>query len=142
MPRFRSRPRLGGMLVPAGIFARSIRGASSADGWGIPMATDIAFAVGVLTLLGSRVPPALRILLLALAVIDDVGAILVIAHLLLVGPGARRASSSLGVGLVAILVMQGSESEAPGRTCRRAWSCGPARTLRGSIRPWSGSSSG
>lgn len=70
---------LGGMLVPAAIYL-SIAGAPAThSGWGVPMATDIAFAVGILTLLGKRVPAALRVLLLALAVIDDLGAILVIA---------------------------------------------------------------
>jgi len=70
---------LGGMIVPACVFLALNQTPESRNGWGVPMATDIAFAVGVLTLLGRRVPPALRILLLALAVIDDVGAILVIA---------------------------------------------------------------
>ncbi len=70
---------LGGMLAPAAIFAMLNAGRAGSAGWAIPMATDIAFAVGVLTLLGSRVAPALRVLLLALAVIDDIGAIVVIA---------------------------------------------------------------
>lgn len=70
---------VGGMLVPAAIYAAFNAGRAGSPGWGVPMATDIAFAVGVLTLLGRRVTPASRMLLLALAVIDDIGAILVIA---------------------------------------------------------------
>ncbi|MEP7049869.1 MAG: Na+/H+ antiporter NhaA [Pseudomonadota bacterium] len=70
---------VGGMLVPAALYMAAVTSNAARPGWGIPMATDIAFAVGVLTLLGARVPPALRTLLLALAVIDDLGAILVIA---------------------------------------------------------------
>ncbi|WIG92812.1 Na+/H+ antiporter NhaA [Myxococcus sp. SDU36] len=70
---------LGGMVVPAGLYLLLGGAPATRSGWGVPMATDIAFAVGILTLLGSRVPPALRVLLLALAVIDDLGAIIVIA---------------------------------------------------------------
>jgi NhaA family Na+:H+ antiporter len=70
---------IGGMLVPACIYLAANPGPDTRHGWGVPMATDIAFAVGVLALLGSRVPAALRVLLLALAIIDDIGAILVIA---------------------------------------------------------------
>jgi Na+:H+ antiporter, NhaA family len=70
---------LGGMVAPALLYLAIAGQGSTHSGWGVPMATDIAFAVGVLTLLGKRVPPALRVLLLALAVIDDLGAIIVIA---------------------------------------------------------------
>ncbi|HEX5099278.1 MAG TPA: Na+/H+ antiporter NhaA [Polyangiaceae bacterium] len=70
---------LGGMVVPAAIYLGCAGRPESHHGWGVPMATDIAFAVGILALLGSRVPPPLRMLLLALAIIDDIGAILVIA---------------------------------------------------------------
>lgn len=70
---------LGGMLAPAGIYLLLAGDPMTRSGWGVPMATDIAFAVGILTLLGPRVPAALRVLLLAVAVIDDLGAIVVIA---------------------------------------------------------------
>ena len=70
---------LGGMIVPALIFAAFNAGTPGVAGWGIPMATDIAFALGVLALLGPGIPLALKVFLAALAIVDDIGAVLVIA---------------------------------------------------------------
>jgi len=70
---------IGGMVVPAGIYFALQHGQPGERGWGIPMATDIAFVVGCMALLGSRVPNGLRVMLLSLAIVDDIGAILVIA---------------------------------------------------------------
>jgi NhaA family Na+:H+ antiporter len=112
---------LGGMVVPAALF-RLVAGAGpAADGWGIPMATDIAFAVGVLALLGSRVPRGLKVFVLTLAIVDDIGAIVVIAvfytatfqlHWLLAALGflalvaaARRVGLARPVGYVPIALL-------------------------------------
>jgi NhaA family Na+:H+ antiporter len=96
----------GGMVVPALLYL-SIAGRrpETLPGWGIPMATDIAFAVGALALLGKRVPPALRVMLLALAIIDDVGSIVVIATFY---SGALEATGFViaGGGIVGILLLQ------------------------------------
>jgi NhaA family Na+:H+ antiporter len=92
---------IGGMLVPAAIYLLFHYGAPGERGWGIAMATDIAFVVGCLTVLGSRIPASLRIMLLSLAIADDIGAILVIA----IGYTASLNLTVLVLGLVGIGVM-------------------------------------
>jgi Na+:H+ antiporter, NhaA family len=96
---------LGGMVVPALIYLAFNAGGPAMHGWGVPMATDIAFAVGALALLGKRVAPALRILLLALAVIDDVGAIIIIA-LFYSSDITVYGFAIAGAGVVLILALQ------------------------------------
>jgi len=96
---------LGGMLAPAALYLLIAGTPATRSGWGVPMATDIAFAIGVLALLGERVPPALRVLLLALAVIDDLGAIIVIA--LFYSSGISLSGVLIAaLGLGAIFLMQ------------------------------------
>ncbi len=69
---------IGGMLVPALVYLAFNGGGAGSGGWGIPIATDIAIALGMVTLLGSRGPPPLKLFVLALAIVDDIGAIVVI----------------------------------------------------------------
>ena len=81
-PRQASLPiaaAIGGMLVPAGIYVLASDGGTASRGWAIPMATDIAFALGVLALVAPRAPGGLKVFLAALAIVDDMGAVLVIA---------------------------------------------------------------
>ncbi|MCB8932331.1 MAG: Na+/H+ antiporter NhaA [Fimbriimonadaceae bacterium] len=95
----------GGMVVPALVFAAFVRGdAEAMRGWTIPVATDIAFALGILSLLGSRVPPGLKILLTAIAVIDDLGAIVLIAFLYS-GDLAWGSLAAAGVALLVLVAM-------------------------------------
>jgi Na+:H+ antiporter, NhaA family len=97
---------VGGMIVPAALYAALNIGRAGAHGWGVPMATDIAFAVGVLTLLGKRVPAGLRVLLLAIAIVDDIGAILVIA--VFYSSGFQSLGLlTVGSGILVIMLMRG-----------------------------------
>ena len=96
---------IGGMLFPAALYLAVEFGGTARDGWGIPIATDIAFVVGCMAVLGSRVPQSLRVLLLSLAIADDIGAILVIA----IGYTEELSASWLiaGVaGIAAVLVLR------------------------------------
>lgn len=96
---------LGGMIVPAILYLLIAGAPPTRAGWGTPMATDIAFALGILALLGKRVPDPLRILLLALAVIDDLGAIVVIALFYSKGI-AFQGLLLAGAAFVFILILQ------------------------------------
>ena len=94
---------LGGMIFPALIYIIFNFGTEGASGWGIPMATDIAFVVGILALLGKRVPLTLKIFVLALAIVDDIGAVLVIA--IFYTSQISITSLMIGAGLIVLLVI-------------------------------------
>lgn len=96
---------VGGMVVPAAIYAAFNAGGDGAPGWGVPMATDIAFAVGVLALLGRRIPAPARVFLLSLAIVDDVGAISVIA-IFYSQDLALDWLAAAGAGLLAVLLLR------------------------------------
>ncbi|MGI9611817.1 MAG: Na+/H+ antiporter NhaA, partial [Acidimicrobiales bacterium] len=108
-PRKAALPALaavGGMVVPALAYLL-LADSATRGGWGIPMATDIAFAVGVLTLLGNRVPGRLKVFLLTLAIVDDLGAIVVIAvvYTASLNTTALMVAGMLLVGLIALRVL-------------------------------------
>lgn len=93
---------LGGMLVPALIYLAFNLGGPAERGWGIPMATDIAFALGILSLMGKRAPTNLKVFLTAVAIVDDIGAVLVIA---LFYSGSLQATALLFAGLIFLLLL-------------------------------------
>ena len=107
---------LGGMVIPALLYAIINGGGPGAAGWGVPMATDIAFALGVLALLGDRVPTGLKVFLAALAIVDDIGAVLVIA--LFYSGGV----SWMALGAAAVILLVAAGANAAG--VRRPWSYG------------------
>jgi NhaA family Na+:H+ antiporter len=93
---------LGGMLVPAALYLALMTGQPGMHGWGTVVATDTAFVMGCLALLGSRIPPSLRLFLLSLAIFDDVGAILVVA---VVGYGDALNWTALALGALGLAVV-------------------------------------
>src|SRR5262245_3786496 len=104
---------IGGMVVPAAIYAALHAGGPAIHGWGVPMATDIAFAVAALAVFGARVPSGLKVFLLALAIVDDLGAVLVIA--LFYGKDLSFAAlGAAGAGLLATLGLRAAGVRAYG----------------------------
>ncbi len=96
---------LGGMVVPAALYLVLNSAGEASRGWGIPMATDIAFAVGIVALLGARVSPKIKLFLLTLAIVDDIGAIAVIA-IFYTDDLSSSWLLAAGVGLVGVWVLQ------------------------------------
>lgn len=108
---------LGGMAVPALLYVAVTRTGPALDGWAIPMATDIAFALGVVALLGDRIPPSLRLFLLTLAIVDDLGAIAVIAVFYSEGIDGRALGGAIAVVVVLALLTRAG--------VRQWWVLGP-----------------
>ena len=95
---------IGGMLIPAIVYLLINKGTGYEDGFGIPMATDIAFAISILSLLGSRIPVTLKVFLTALAIVDDLGAILIIALFYSEGIAASYLSGALAVFILLLVL--------------------------------------
>jgi NhaA family Na+:H+ antiporter len=95
---------LGGMLVPVSLYLALMNGRAGIHGWGVVMATDTAFVVGCLALLGARIPASLRLFLLSLAIFDDVGAILVVA----VGYGGALSWTALALAALGLVAVAGA----------------------------------
>ncbi|MCG8699961.1 MAG: Na+/H+ antiporter NhaA [Bacteroidales bacterium] len=96
---------IGGMVVPAVIYVVMNQNPDAVRGWGIPMATDIAFSLGILSLLGKRVPLSLKVFLVALAIVDDLGAVLVIA--IFYSDNIAMNYLMIGLGLWLVLILLG-----------------------------------
>ncbi|MFV0593285.1 MAG: Na+/H+ antiporter NhaA [Draconibacterium sp.] len=94
---------VGGMVIPAVLFTVLNTGNTGGEGWGIPMAADIAFSLGILTLLGKRVPTGIKVFLMAFAIIDDLGAVLVIAFFY--SSNLIWANIFIGLGIVVLLAL-------------------------------------
>lgn len=92
---------IGGMIIPATLFTLLNSGNAGGEGWGIPMAADIAFSLGILTLLGKRVPSGLKVFLMAFAIIDDLGAVLVIAFFY----SSNLIWSNIFIGLAIVVIL-------------------------------------
>ena len=103
MAAFSIAAALGGMLVPAALYLALQLGREGVHGWGTVMATDTAFVIGCLALLGRRIPQSLRIFMLSLAIVDDIGAILVVA----IGYSSQLAWGALAVGALGIAGVRG-----------------------------------
>jgi NhaA family Na+:H+ antiporter len=93
---------LGGMVVPALVFTAIAGGGERGGGWGIPLATDIAFALGALALVGRRAPSSLKVFLLTLAVVDDIGAIVVIAVFYSAGVSGAALAAAAGIAAAGV----------------------------------------
>jgi len=128
---------LGGVLAPALIYLALNAGSGQRQGWAVPTATDIAFAVGTVTLLGKRLPSSLRVLLLTLAIADDIAALVIIAVVYSGSAGFEEVSVALGGALVGLLVPVRSQAHSPpGPEHPHHPRASPSKWLRDALHPW------